>query len=81
MAFGSYFEAGSAYPHGGPQCGPGKTTILYRLELGEVTTIPTTFDQPFNVGTLPTIAEQWYNVERVRYKNLTFTCWDGESRS
>ena len=59
----------------------GKTTILYRLELGEVTTIPTTFDQPFNVGTLPTIAEQWYNVERVRYKNLTFTCWDGESRS
>ncbi|XP_036352199.1 ADP-ribosylation factor 1-like [Ochotona princeps] len=39
----------------------GKTTILYKLKLGEtVTTIPT-------VG---------FNVETVEYKNISFTMWD-----
>mmetsp|Transcript_97 Transcript_97/g.210 ORF Transcript_97/g.210 Transcript_97/m.210 type:complete len:184 (-) Transcript_97:115-666(-) len=39
----------------------GKTTVLYKLKLGEtVTTIPT-------VG---------FNVERVQYGRLTFTVWD-----
>merc|ERR1711913_116084 len=39
----------------------GKTTILYKLKLGEVVT------------TIPTIG---FNVETVTYKNLTFTVWD-----
>merc|ERR1712226_1220899 len=39
----------------------GKTTILYRLKLGEVVT------------TIPTIG---FNVEIVEYKNLNFTVWD-----
>eukprot|EP00934_Nitzschia_sp_Nitz4_P008855 Nitzschia sp. Nitz4//scaffold152_size53828//28612//29169//NITZ4_006744-RA/size53828-processed-gene-0.84-mRNA-1//-1//CDS//3329537208//8845//frame0 len=45
----------------------GKTTILYRLKLGEVTT------------TVPTIG---FNVEKVEYKNISFTVWDvgGQSK-
>merc|ERR1711953_389918 len=39
----------------------GKTTILYRLKLGEVLT------------TIPTIG---FNVEQVEYKNISFTVWD-----
>merc|ERR1712159_783111 len=39
----------------------GKTTILYKLKLGEVGT------------TIPTIG---FNVEAVTYKNITFTVWD-----
>merc|ERR1712014_406592 len=39
----------------------GKTTILYKLKLGEVIT------------TVPTIG---FNVETVEYKNITFTVWD-----
>ncbi|CAH8455915.1 unnamed protein product [Schistosoma turkestanicum] len=39
----------------------GKTTILYRLKLGEVVT------------TIPTIG---FNVETVEYKNISFTVWD-----
>merc|ERR1711965_992634 len=39
----------------------GKTTILYKLKLGEVVT------------TIPTIG---FNVEAVTYKNITFTVWD-----
>ncbi|XP_064018482.1 ADP-ribosylation factor 1-like [Pogoniulus pusillus] len=39
----------------------GKTTILYKLKLGEVvTTIPTT----------------GFNVEAVEYKNISFVVWD-----
>merc|ERR1739842_118237 len=41
--------------------GAGKTTILYKLKLGEVVT------------TIPTIG---FNVETVEYKNLSFTVWD-----
>ena len=39
----------------------GKTTILYKLKLGEVIT------------TIPTIG---FNVETVEYKNINFTVWD-----
>jgi len=39
----------------------GKTTILYRLKLGEVVT------------TIPTIG---FNVETVEHKNISFTVWD-----
>jgi Arf/Sar family protein len=39
----------------------GKTTILYKLKLGEIVT------------TIPTIG---FNVETVEYKNLKFTIWD-----
>eukprot|EP01098_Paradermamoeba_levis_P015976 TRINITY_DN839_c0_g1_i2.p1 TRINITY_DN839_c0_g1~~TRINITY_DN839_c0_g1_i2.p1 ORF type:complete len:198 (-),score=66.53 TRINITY_DN839_c0_g1_i2:177-710(-) len=39
----------------------GKTTILYKLKLGEI------------VSTTPTIG---FNVEIVEYKNLKFTMWD-----
>jgi len=40
---------------------PGKTTILYKLKLGEIVT------------TIPTIG---FNVETVEYKNISFTVWD-----
>merc|ERR1712032_1209484 len=39
----------------------GKTTLLYRLKIGEVVT------------TIPTIG---FNVESVTYKNLNFNVWD-----
>ncbi|KAF6252400.1 ADP-ribosylation factor family-domain-containing protein [Scenedesmus sp. NREL 46B-D3] len=39
----------------------GKTTILYKLHIGEVLT------------TVPTIG---FNVEKVQYKNVMFTVWD-----
>ncbi|XP_053340134.1 ADP-ribosylation factor 4-like [Clarias gariepinus] len=39
----------------------GKTTVLYKLKLGEVVT------------TIPTIG---FNVETVEYKNISFTVWD-----
>ena len=39
----------------------GKTTILYKLKLGEIVT------------TIPTIG---FNVETVEYKNIRFTVWD-----
>ncbi|KAJ3410652.1 Arf GTPase arl1 [Chytridiales sp. JEL 0842] len=41
--------------------GAGKTTILYRLQIGEVVT------------TIPTIG---FNVESVTYKNIKFQVWD-----
>ncbi len=39
----------------------GKTTILYKLKLGEIVT------------TIPTIG---FNVETVQYKKVSFTVWD-----
>jgi len=39
----------------------GKTTILYKMKLGEL------------VQTLPTIG---FNIESVEYKNIRFTVWD-----
>ena len=53
----------------------GKTTILYKLKLGEiVTTIPT-------IGKLTNSFLRWsnakgFNVETVEYKNISFTVWD-----
>jgi small GTP-binding protein len=41
--------------------GAGKTTILYKLKLGEI------------VASVPTIG---FNVETIRYKNLKFNIWD-----
>ncbi|KAJ3287599.1 hypothetical protein HDU76_007798 [Blyttiomyces sp. JEL0837] len=41
--------------------GAGKTTILYKLKLGEL------------VKTIPT---NGFNIEDVQYKNLNFTVWD-----
>ncbi|XP_055919497.1 ADP-ribosylation factor 2-like [Eupeodes corollae] len=41
--------------------GAGKTTILYKLKLGEV------------VSSIPTIG---FNVETLEYKNICFTVWD-----
>ena len=47
--------------------GSGKTTILYRMKLGQ------------NVDTIPTIG---FNIETVKYKEITFTVWDigGQSK-
>ena len=39
----------------------GKTTILYKLKLGEIVT------------TIPTIG---FNVETVEFKNISFSVWD-----
>jgi len=39
----------------------GKTTVLYKLKLGEIVT------------TIPTIG---FNVETVEYRNISFTVWD-----
>ncbi|KAJ7524794.1 hypothetical protein O6H91_17G022400 [Diphasiastrum complanatum] len=39
----------------------GKTTILYKLHIGEI------------LSTVPTIG---FNVEKVEYKNVSFTVWD-----
>ena len=39
----------------------GKTTILYKLNLGDV------------VHTIPTVG---FNVETIKYKNIEMTCWD-----
>ncbi|XP_035114449.2 ADP-ribosylation factor 1-like isoform X1 [Callithrix jacchus] len=39
----------------------GKTTILYKLKLGEIVT------------TIPTIG---FNVETMKYKNISFSMWD-----
>merc|ERR1712110_704271 len=41
--------------------GAGKTTILYKLQLGEIQ------------NTVPTIG---FNVETLKYKNISFTMWD-----
>lgn len=39
----------------------GKTTLLYKLNLGE------------SISTIPTIG---FNCEKIRYKNIELTCWD-----
>ena len=59
----------------------GKTTILYKLKLGEiVTTIPTIGELLFEVFInnllffLCLLAG--FNVETVEYKNISFTVWD-----
>merc|ERR1711966_449807 len=67
LAISSVFSRLTGY--GGGECrilmvgldAAGKTTILYKLKLGEVVT------------TIPTIG---FNVETVEYKNISFTVWD-----
>lgn len=58
----------------------GKTTILYKLKLGEiVTTIPTIGEYlPPPSRPLPGSADSstGFNVETVEYKNIQFTVWD-----
>lgn len=44
--------------------GAGKTTMLYKMKLGEV------------VSAIPTIG---FNVESIEYKKLKFVCWDTSS--
>ena len=70
----------------------GKTTILYKLKLGEiVTTIPTIGEladclsfcfkndprKPYERLTLQiALSYTGFNVETVEYKNISFTVWD-----
>lgn len=60
----------------------GKTTILYKLKLGEiVTTIPTIGRFPMSCAFSCVIAHSkflntGFNVETVEYKNISFTVWD-----
>ncbi|EFE29460.1 uncharacterized protein ARB_03667 [Trichophyton benhamiae CBS 112371] len=50
----------------------GKTTILYKLKLGEiVTTIPTIVRRKKEI-----LTGVGFNVETVEYKNIQFTVWD-----
>jgi len=52
----------------------GKTTILYKLKLGEVlSSTARSLDPAQVVTTIPTIG---FNVETVEYKNISFTVWD-----
>ena len=59
----------------------GKTTILYKLKLGEiVTTIPTIGSSLLHqlCTGIPTTNSRLsgFNVETVEYKNIQFTVWD-----
>ncbi|KAF1892173.1 hypothetical protein Lal_00036531 [Lupinus albus] len=59
----------------------GKTTILYKLKLGEiVTTIPTIVERDWlawrSVNRQFGGDEIRFNVETVEYKNISFTVWD-----
>ena len=63
----------------------GKTTILYKLKLGEiVTTIPTIGKKKIHFSCIFFYIEiLWilniisgFNVETVEYKNISFTVWD-----
>ncbi len=45
--------------------GAGKTTILYKLHLGDT------------IHTIPTVG---FNVETVTYRNIEFTAWDVVSK-
>ena len=56
----------------------GKTTILYKLKLGEiVTTIPTIGEQTDELQEVNwSVRVIGFNVETVEYKNICFTVWD-----
>lgn len=71
--------------------GAGKTTILYRLQVGEVvTTIPSVFHIPYfsvDLFTIEIVYSKFktllntsiaigFNVETVQYKNLKLQVWD-----
>lgn len=55
----------------------GKTTILYKLKLGEiVTTIPTIGKYEIERFRYQSSLHSGFNVETVEYKNISFTVWD-----
>ncbi|KAG6469776.1 hypothetical protein ZIOFF_070707 [Zingiber officinale] len=57
----------------------GKTTILYKLHIGEVlSTVPTIgkLSIPLHMIGMTSIALVGFNVEKVQYKNVVFTVWD-----
>uniref|UniRef100_A0A453BL45 ADP-ribosylation factor n=1 Tax=Aegilops tauschii subsp. strangulata TaxID=200361 RepID=A0A453BL45_AEGTS len=57
----------------------GKTTILYKLKLGEiVTTIPTIGKIIVTSSSSLDAVDEFsgFNVETVEYKNISFTVWD-----
>jgi Arf/Sar family protein len=57
----------------------GKTTILYKLHIGEVlSTVPTigAVWQPSARPALTPSLRAGFNVEKVQYKNVQFTVWD-----
>lgn len=63
----------------------GKTTILYKLHIGEVlTTVPTIgacrthalARLQLRSETLALLMCSGFNVEKVQYKNVVFTVWD-----
>ncbi|KAJ8472055.1 hypothetical protein OPV22_026398 [Ensete ventricosum] len=55
----------------------GKTTILYKLKLGEiVTTIPTIECYAFSPTFNYVLSDARFNMETVEYKNISFTVWD-----
>ncbi|GCB22581.1 ADP-ribosylation factor [Aspergillus awamori] len=61
----------------------GKTTILYKLKLGEIVTTIPTIGQSSSSSSLSSVQTQQnlasiscFNVETVEYKNIQFTVWD-----
>lgn len=59
----------------------GKTTILYKLKLGEIVTTIPTIGKFLNryiqrIIYLQPSSSLGFNVETVEYKNISFTVWD-----
>lgn len=56
----------------------GKTTILYKLKLGEIVTTIPTIGKALASSTWKAFhwSFQGFNVETVEYKNIQFTVWD-----
>lgn len=54
----------------------GKTTILYKLKLGEIVTTIPTIGECLYLRTRTRLTWQGFNVETVEYKNISFTVWD-----
>ena len=58
----------------------GKTTILYKLKLGEIVTTIPTIGKPWNHARTNSYSRPYkfsgFNVETVEYKNISFTVWD-----
>lgn len=57
----------------------GKTTILYKMKLGDfVQTIPTIGNRAFDVPLCVSLFSLYlgFNVETIKYKNVRFDCWD-----
>lgn len=66
----------------------GKTTILYKLKLGEIVTTIPTIGESSSVSLLCSLTPTFgivvniyfvflgFNVETVEFKNISFTVWD-----